>query len=341
MRRVLLLLTLITPLFAACGDDADSEARGPDVTVADLNVLHGLFCPRETENCRLADRIDLLFQWIAGSGCPDVVTLQEGTVPVAELVAARAGSACPFPYEVVLGPHPRGIDDEIVLTRYPVSQVEQRSLHPSFRHVLHVRVDHPVGPVDVFATHLASGGDGALVPCSGTGIPCPPECIAANAGTVRDCQAVQVADFVIARHNVTMPAVITGDFNDTPGSFVYQQFVGRGWTDVYLAAGNPECDPTTGVGCTSGRNDIALDQFESPVSNEIERIDYIFLVPPAPGSSCTGSIDSQGDADGDGIATRIFADDPNPFAPSCGPLPDPICWPSDHEGVQLDLNCGG
>ena len=131
MRRVLLLLTLITPLFAACGDDADSEARGPDVTVADLNVLHGLFCPRETENCRLADRIDLLFQWIAGSGCPDVVTLQEGTVPVAELVAARAGSACPFPYEVVLGPHPRGIDDEIVLTRYPVSQVEQRSSIPA------------------------------------------------------------------------------------------------------------------------------------------------------------------------------------------------------------------
>ncbi|HYR95310.1 MAG TPA: hypothetical protein VEM57_01185 [Candidatus Binatus sp.] len=45
-------------------------------------------------------------------------------------------------------------------------------------------------------------------------------------------------------------------------------------------------------------------------------------------------------ADGDATATRIFADDPNPFAPACGPLPDPICWPSDHEGAELDLNCG-
>jgi len=40
------------------------------------------------------------------------------------------------------------------------------------------------------------------------------------------------------------------------------------------------------------------------------------------------------------VATRIFADDPNPFAPTCGPAPDAICWPSDHEGAQVDLNCG-
>ena len=25
---------------------------------------------------------------------------------------------------------------------------------------------------------------------------------------------------------------------------------------------------------------------------------------------------------------------------ACGPLPDPICWPSDHEGNIADLNCG-
>ena len=62
-------------------------------------------------------------------------------------------------------------------------------------------------------------------------------------------------------------------------------------------------------------------------------------MPPAAGSDCAGGIDPADDTDGDFTATRIFADDPNPFAPSCGPLPAAICWPSDHEGVELDLNC--
>ena len=90
------------------------------------------------------------------------------------------------------------------------------------------------------------------------------------------------------------------------------------------------------TGCTSGRQDENLSQLESPLSNESERIDYIFLVPPGPGSLCAAAIDSGADDDGDGTATRIFADDPNPFAPTCGPEPAPICWPSDHEGAELD-----
>jgi hypothetical protein len=51
-------------------------------------------------------------------------------------------------------------------------------------------------------------------------------------------------------------------------------------------------------------------------------------------------LDPATDADGDGTATRIFADAPNPFAPTCGPSPDAICWPSDHEGAEMDLYCG-
>ena len=47
-----------------------------------------------------------------------------------------------------------------------------------------------------------------------------------------------------------------------------------------------------------------------------------------------------GDPDGDDTATGLFADRPNPFGAACGPAPAPICWPSDHVGVQLDLDCG-
>jgi endonuclease/exonuclease/phosphatase family metal-dependent hydrolase len=226
----------------------------------------------------------------------------------------------------------------MLLSRYPVVAHELRQLYRQFRSVLFARIDHPIGPVDVFSTHLASSSDGAQMPCTAPN--CPAECVTGGAATVRDCQGVQMARFVAERHDVATPAVATGDFNESPGTFVYNQFLGRGWTDVYLGAGNPECDPATGIGCTSGREDEALSHLESPASNETERIDFIFLVPPAAGSLCAARIDSGADADSDGTATRIFADDPNPFAQTFGPAPAAICWPSDHEGMQLDLNCG-
>jgi hypothetical protein len=71
------------------------------------------------------------------------------------------------------------------------------------------------------------------------------------------------------------------------------------------------------------------------------RIDYLFVQWPREGSNatCAYTLDTHRDDDGDGLATRIFADDPNPFAQRCGPLPDAICWPSDHEGMQADFNC--
>jgi endonuclease/exonuclease/phosphatase family metal-dependent hydrolase len=157
---------------------------------------------------------------------------------------------------------------------------------------------------------------------------------------VRQCQAVQVARLAAAQSAADgRPALVTGDFNEPPGSFVYRQFTERGWPDVYLAAGNPECEPSSGIGCTSGRADEELTQLESPLRNENERIDFIFLVPPGPTSSCAAVLDGPSDADTDGTATRLFADAPNPFAAACGAAPQSICWPSDHEGVEVDVEC--
>lgn len=193
---------------------------------------------------------------------------------------------------------------------------------------------------------LASGSDAGAAPC---GIdlqlfpgfvppPCPAECEAFQQ-TVRECQARQLALLVEARHDVPTPAVITGDFNTEPGTDAYNEFATRGWTDTYLAAGNPECNLATGVGCTSGREDEVLDDLESPLANVDERIDYTFLVPPGEGSVCKAILDPANDLDGDGGGTRIFADDPNPFSIQCGASPLAVCWPSDHEGTELDLNC--
>ncbi len=251
-----------------------------DLTVANINILHGLFCP---DDCRLGDRIALFYQWLQASGCPDIVTLQEvidtqnlSTLP---FLQSQNETVCPFPYEI-LYPGTNVADGELVLTRYPLLASEERTLQGGFRNALFARVDHPIGPVDVFTTHLASSSDGGPLPCGAT---CPQECVDAGAISTRDCQAVELARFALEKHDVDALAVVTGDFNDTPGTFVYDQFAGRGWIDTYLAAGNPECDAGTGIGCTSGRGSGTLAEIESTAANVDERIDYTFLIAQAAG----------------------------------------------------------
>jgi len=335
-------LGLVLLFITACSDGSDTAIdtgatpSTPDVTIASLNVLHGLFCAPETADCRLADRQDLLFDWIESIDCPDVILLQEITGPrVIAALAERAASRCGAVYQVLAPPSPVG--QNFTLTRHPVLQTHQDPLMGGLRILWHAQIDHPTGIVDVFNTHLAAGID--LQPCAES---CPQECRAAGAVDSRECQAIQVARLTQQRAAPNSLRLLGGDFNADPLSFEYRHLVAEnGWTDAYLAAGNPECDAATGIGCTSGREDEALDDMESPAHGVNRRIDYLFLQLPGDtmGNACRYALDSHRDDDGDGFATRIFADDPNPFAPGCGPLPEAICWPSDHEGSQADINC--
>jgi endonuclease/exonuclease/phosphatase family metal-dependent hydrolase len=352
-----------------------------DITVVNLNVTHGFRCddpmaPAATANqCRLSDRLDLLLDWIEARGCPDIVTLQEiidrtaaffkpgeqliiGPIESSRrLIQARMrafAERCGFRYKALFDPAQR-MDEELILSRYRIIARERIDLHSVLgvplgifdRHVLYARIEHPLGPVDVFTTHLSSGFDQANAPCDVNVKPflkirlikkaCPTECVEAGATTIRQCQAVQLANLVEELHDVPTPAIVTGDFNAEPGSFEYDLFIKRGFVDVHLAAGNPECNSETGVGCTSGRPE-KLDALESPTSITNRRIEFIFVAPPASGSVCANRIDSPFDDDGDKTATRLFTDTPNPFA-TCGGPDKPICWVSDHNGVELDLNC--
>lgn len=328
------LVAALVLLLAACGDDGGRAVAGPDLTVASLNILTGVRCPAGSDQCRIRDRVALFFQWVAFAGCPDVVTVQEVLGSrIADLVDGAAARACPFPYREV-----SDTNQIVILSRYPAMDSSHVVLHGHVRMVAHARLIHPLGPVDVFTTHLAAGIDNGNAPC---GAACPEACIAAGAESNRDCQAVQVAAFVAATHDLGTPAIVTGDFNARPDTFVYHYLTGAGWMDASLIAGNPECDPSTGSGCTSGREDQDLSDLESPADGTDRRIDYIFVVPPATGEAvaCKPAIDSARDGDGDGFATGTFADDPNPFAERCGPLPEAICWPADHKGVQADINC--
>ena len=323
---------LVGASLAGCAE----ESPVVDLGVANINLLHGAFCPEETDYCRLADRVQLLMQWIAHIGCPDVVTLQEVWEDAHALIDQQRGTVCPFAYEVVYRPT-LGYDEELVLSRYPVLDVAQVTLAAEFRHALAVRVDHPTLPVDVVTTHLATEGEGAALPCDASH--CPDACLQAGTATRRDCQFFQVVELARARRRADGLSVVTGDLNAPPTSAGYRRLLDEGYVDTFLEAGNAECSATALDGCTSGRESQDLSDLEDPTARETERIDYVFLHRSEAHSGCT--LDPEADADQDGKTTAGFADRPNPFAASCGPAPLPICWPSDHTGVQMDLDCPG
>jgi hypothetical protein len=114
--------------------------------------------------------------------------------------------------------------------------------------------------------------------------------------------------------------------NAEPGSTEYEKIVSRGWIDTHLAAGNLECDPTTGLDCTSGRDAVG-GELEMPELSVDRRIDFVFLVPAQAELNCRL------------VQATLFAAEPNPFTDACGPVPLPICWASDHSGNFANVHC--
>jgi endonuclease/exonuclease/phosphatase family metal-dependent hydrolase len=373
----ILAIIFLPALIAAggCSDGNDSNnvsVPGAPVTLANLNVLHGFNCDSpevDTKQCRVSERIALLREHLIAAGCPDLVTLQEvinaefaptaNGQPVASILLLikaelpNLAAVCGFPYQLVYEPHltpPLTIsetDEEVILSRYPVLQTGTRILYGPLvnagifaRHVLYARVAHPSGPVDVYTTHLASEGDFSAKIC-GTSALCPVECDSND--TVRVCQAEQLALYVEATRGDTDLALISGDFNAAPDSTEYVAMTSRGWLDSHLLAGQPECDPITGIACSSGRDDSSLQDIENPALHVDRRIDYIFAALPEDNTVCTLARQS-----GQQQATLgsyeiesagLFAGAPNPFTQTCGSSPDAPCWVSDHSGNQVRLSC--
>ena len=368
-----------------CSDSSDSASlvtdATPAVTLANLNILHGFDCdppvPADGDQCRIRERIKLLSKHLVHRGCPDLVALQEivnleyllrspteqvGPLEsIVDLISAELTSLeaqCNFRYELIYQPFlnvfTAETDEELVLSRYPVVETGTRQLHSALynndlmlfvRHVLHVRIAHPAGDVDVYTTHLASGSDSATNPCDsryvlpGTQIElmssCPSECDSRD--TVRACQAEQLALYVEQTRDQDNLALIAGDFNAVPGSSEYLTMSRRGWIDTYLAAGEKECDSATGAGCTSGRASSTAS-LEDPGLQVKRRIDYIFAAMPGNSDTCMAT--AAGDTGNwQQTSGTLFAATPNPFVDTCGSLPKDICWVSNHSGNLSQLAC--
>jgi endonuclease/exonuclease/phosphatase family metal-dependent hydrolase len=282
------------------------------VRVVTQNILHGNACPTSTDLCQIGDRVDLFARQLAADSCPEIVGVQEANTRfVTEAHRALAG-ICGDRYQIVYDGDPSE-DREVVLTTDPVLGSERTHLAGPLRTAYWVRVKSSAGPVDVVVTHLASGSDNG--PCDRD--TCPPPCKATD--EVGLCGARMAAAFLDRKRGPHSVAILMGDLNAQPTDETVEVLRDAHYVDTFAAAGNAECDPKTGVNCTSGRVDTSMVDLTNPKAKEQERIDYVFLA-PTPRCRVAGP-------------SGLFAAEGGPVDSSG------VVFPSDHTGVEATIAC--
>jgi hypothetical protein len=333
-----LALVVVALLAAACTDDGDQGSTdppttgppqatetepGPIVSMVAVNVLHGLFCPEETDACDAPARLELLWAALEDAGCPDLVGLSEIGPRQSELVPERLGDLCGGRYELVWDPEGQGqeLDREMILTMLPVVDDGYVDL-AAFPWGAHwALVESTVGPLVFSTTHLASSANNP--PC--TDEICPPMCDEGLEAAT--CQAMQLVDALDQIGGPDAVRVISGDLNGTITSPRLRPILDAGYLDVWELAELPECNPVTGEGCTCciGSDAEPWDGggLRDATLRRSSRIDFVLVRGT---SECKPVVQA-------GV-TAIFAGDPSPE-----PV-DGVLWPSDHAGVVTAVGCG-
>jgi len=324
---VITVVTASLALAAPASGQSSAASAGKDLTIVNYNILHGIFCPLDTDSCRAPDRVALFLSQLQDAGCPQVVGLQEASDQLAGLIKEQLPGVCGGKYELSMS-ITQGNDKELVFSTLPARNAEVLPLPGGLRDATRVELRSELGPVVLVVTH--QDGDRSFPSCRNDieRYRCPKPCVEGQ--TFSECQTVlgeRFADKVGSKRAIR---IYMGDFNLPAGTPRYQRLIERGWVDSHLAAGNPECDPATGVDCTSGRNDVTLTALQDPTAKESERIDFIFVKAP---ERCTPKYDTAADADHDGTGTGLFAAQPAVNGPSG------LAWPSDHTAVSMDMSC--
>ena len=327
-RHVLAAGVAAVVLAAACSSDDGSSSEGDadadsreetslpaaPVRVVTLNLLHGLFCPAETDSCQAPDRVEIFAELVEAADCPDLIGLQEIGARLEELLPAAVERLCGGEYTIAW----QGVespDREMVLSRLPIVDEGYLDIANFPWEAYWVRVRSPQGVVDFLTTHFASSSNNP--PC--TADVCPticPEGISTN-----QCHALEVVDFFDRQPEGARLSIASGDLNATAGSPTVDALADAGFVDAWLASGEAECDPVTHLGCTGGGNQpepfVGIDTPDGPGYDE--RIDFVMA---RPGPDCTL-----------GAEVDSFA-----AAPRAEPL-NGLWWPSDHAGVGAALHC--
>jgi hypothetical protein len=289
----------------------------PLLSTATLNLLHGLFCPPETDWCDAPTRLEILWAHIEAADCPDVVALQEVGPRQFELIPERLEALCDGAYTPVF--EDMGWpDQEVILTALPITDdgFEDLAGFPWSAHWAVLEAES--GPILYLATHLASEANNPVC----TAEFCPAE-MCPEGITAGSCNAHQVIEIIDQRASGTIAQFVVGDLNKPIDHPRMQIFTDAGFSDAWTVAGNAECDPATGAGCTCcidgpepwGGLDLADQTMGS-------RIDFVLF---RGGADCASSL-----AVGDAAA----------FA--AAPLEEPLeglYWASDHGGVSATFVC--
>jgi endonuclease/exonuclease/phosphatase family metal-dependent hydrolase len=331
--RLALVLGVLAPAaFASTAvavDAAGAAAKAddaPSVRIVDLNLLHGQFCPPDTDGCQAPDRVALLSRQLEDSKCPEIVGLEEINQNLANLLVKTQKKTCDGKYHLAFPTKKlQSLDTEQVLTTLPIKSTKVIKLVGAFRTASRVVLTSPIGPLVLVVTH--QDGDPAT-PAQVNCKSCKPPC--STVEPIYNCQTAAAAGLADETGGPKAVRVLMGDFNVTPTSGRYASLISAGWIDSHLAAGNAECDGTTGVNCTGGREDKAVEALKDPNARESERIDFLFV---KPSSTCDATLDPVSDANGNGLGTGLFEDTPAVNGPGG------LVWPSDHTGVSADISC--
>jgi hypothetical protein len=335
---MLVLLVFVVGSVACSGDDDESPPAAEGTTasldttttaaperaplrVVALNQLHGLFCPEETDFCGAPARLGLLFEAIEAADCPDVVGLAEIGPRQTVLVPERLPTLCDGKYTLLYDGEAQAetVDQEMILTALDViddGYVELSNI-PWSGHW--AQLDSELGPLDVVMLHQASSANNPVC----TPEICAPICPAGEeTGTCHTREVLAFLDEHAAPDGIQL---VTGDLNRPIDDPRIQTYLDAGFEDTWLLAGNAECDPATGEGCTcciSGGDAEDYDGggLRNPAGSRDERIDFV-LVRNA--IAC----DLQARAE-------VFAGE------AAAEPADGYLWPSDHAGVLAELRCG-
>lgn len=329
MRRVLALVAVTLCVLAACSSDGGGAGRTTTSTatppaapvppprtdvlhVVTLNVLHGLFCPRDSDNCHASERVRMLTELLERAGCPALVGLQEIAPRQRELVPPAVAGVCGG-YHV--GVNAKASPDQaMVLSRLPVLDQGFVDLAAFPWELYWVRVQATFGPVDFATTHFASSSNNPVC----TTANCPPPCDGVRAN---ECNAREAASFLTSRPDPPALSILTGDFNAAPTSPTLATLTGAGFVDTWRYAGQAECTAPSNATCTGGgRDDTPLEGLDLPDRVMTERIDFVMA---RPGAGCELVVEQ----------AAPFGNEP--FAPPRQGL----VWVSDHIGVQASLGC--
>jgi Endonuclease/Exonuclease/phosphatase family len=325
MRR-LFVAVIVAACVAVPAVHAGAGKQPDGVRIVNLNLLHGLFCPGDTEGCQATDRVELLMRQLEEAGCPEIVGLQEINGRLSKILTRAVPKACDGEYEQVFTGKLRGSDTERVLTTLPVKSKKVELLVGNFRTASRAVLQSPLGPIVLVVTHQDGDSEkGPLPPCQN----CPPPCKEAQVD-IYGCQTVAATALAEDAGGKDAIRVLMGDFNVTVASSRYQRLLDEGWVDTHLAAGNAECDASSAANCTAGRDDQSLPSLQDPTKRQVERIDFIFVKAPA---SCDLAVDAFDDTDGDGVGTGLWNGEPTPDGPGG------IVWTSDHTGTSADISC--